>query len=341
MKAVAITDTSNIHGCHEFYKTCKAEGIIPILWTEIYVKSSLDEKLNHKLVLLAKTLKWYQNIIALITKANLSESKWINKIEFDDLKEYTEDIVCLSWPLSWEIPYYILAWKSDEDIVSRIKEYQDIFWEENYFLELIYHEDIPKQRLVTDKLIELNKDYNIPVVAANNCYYVNKDDKKTQDVIKALWTGHEMDNPDRPTLINWDYSFFDEEEMQSLFWFIPEALENTQKIADMVNIEIETGGILIPTFKLPEEHQKIYDEAKEIEKDEKGLKNLDSSEWYLRYLSFEWMNTRFNSGFLKDEIFELIKKLDKPSLDKELVETSPEELKDLSLTYYTDKKRSF
>ncbi len=341
MKAVALTDTSNIHGCHEFYKACKAENIIPIMWSEILVEWELDKSINHKIVLLAKSLKGYQNIIALITKANLSSEKGISKIHFEDLKDHSEDVICLSWPISWEIPYYILSWKTDEEILDRIKQYQTIFWEENYFLELLYHDDIPKQRLVTDKLIEINKNHWIPVVATNNCYYLGKEDKKTQDVIVALWTWHELENPDRPTFINWDYSFLDEEEMQALFWFIPEALENTSKIADMVNMEIETGWILIPVFELPEEHQKIYEEAKELEKDEKWLQKLDSSEWYLRYLSFEWMNKRFNSGFSKDEIFELIKKLDKPSLSKQLVDTSPEELKDLSITYYTDKKNKF
>jgi DNA polymerase-3 subunit alpha len=103
----------------------------------------------------------------------------------------------------------------------------------------LYHDDIPKQRLVTDTLIELHKKYNFKVVATNNCYYIAKEDKTTQDVIKALGTGHQIANPDRPTFINGDYSFLDYEEMQMLFGFVPEALSNTLEIANKVDIKIQ------------------------------------------------------------------------------------------------------
>ena len=380
MTAIAITDTSNVHGCHELYKECYYAWIKPILGTEIFITSSLDSKINHKLVLLAKSLKWYQNIIALTSKASLDNAWKIPKIDFEHIVELKNniinspldkgemsegqrglEIVCLSWPISWEIPYFILSWKTDEEIVTRIKQYQDLFWIENYYLELLYHDDIPKQKLVTDKLIDIHKNYSIPVVATNNCFYLDREDKKTQDVIKALWTWHELENPDRPTLINGDYSFFDEEEMQILFGFLPSALENTVKIANMVDIHIETGGILIPTFELPEEHQKIYEEALEVEKNdyyknppipnpfpprEKGdspenyVKKLTSDEWYLRYLSFAWLNWRYKEKIPRDIIFKLVQKLDKPSLDKKLTETSPEELKALSITYYSEEKKT-
>jgi DNA polymerase-3 subunit alpha len=347
MQALALTDTWNVYWCHEFYKACKSEWINPILWTEIFVESYLDSKLNHKLVLLAKSLKWYQNVLSLVSKASLDNPWTTPKIKFLDIVELKDkvsdlEMVCLSGPIHWEIPYFILSWKSDLEIVDRIKDYQEVFWSDNYYLELLYHDDIPKQKLVTDKLISLASEYNIPVVATQNSYYVNKSDKKTQDVIMALWTWHELENPDRPTMMNGDYSFLSEEEIQMLFWFIPEALENTKKIADMVDIKIETWGILIPVFELPEEHRKIYDEALEFEKQDYKrvwIKKLTSDEWYLRYLSFAWLNWRYKSDIPRETIFKLVQKLDKPSLDKKLTETSPEELKDLSLTYYSEEKK--
>lgn len=347
MKAVALTDTSNIHGCHELYKEAKYAGIKPILWSEIYVSSILDEKFSHKLVLLAKSLKWYQNIIALTSKASLDNPGTQAKIFFKDLVELKEkvwdlEIVCLSWPISWEIPFFVLSGKKDEEIFDRIKDYQNIFWEENYFIELLYHDDIPRQNFVTDELIRIAKKFEIQTVACNNCYYISKEDKTTQDIIMAMGTWHEIENPDRPTMINWDYSFLTEEEMQTLFWFIPEALENTSKIADMVNIEIETWWILIPVFELPEDHQKIYEEALEFEKDDYEkvwIKKLTSDEWYLRYLSFAWLNWRYDAWISRETIFKLVQKLDKPSLDKKLTDTSPEELKALSLTYYSEEKK--
>ncbi len=160
----------------------------------------------------------------------------------------------------------------------------------------------------------------------------------------ALGTGHEIENPDRPTLIAGNYSFLTEEDMQEIFGYLPEAIENTQKIADMVDIEIETGGVLIPKFKLPEEHYEIFLKAKAYQKTHPGTtpkKELTSDEWYLRYLSFKGLNWRHNTEFSEETIFDLVQKTDMPSLQKKLTETTPEELKDLSLTYYSTKKKQF
>lgn len=356
MKAVGLTDTWNLYWWHEFYKICKSEWIKPIMWVEIFVKSSIDEKLKHKLVLLAKSLKWYQNIIQLLTKSNLSTDEDFDWMCLDDIKDIKEklsgqtqgttptkngdlEIIALSWPITGEIPFYILSGKSDKEILDRIKEYQDIFGEENFYLELLEHKDIPKQDTVTNKLIELNKNYHIPVVACQNTFYINEDDKTTQDVIQALWTGHEIENPDRPSLINWDYSFKSEEDMQMLFGFIPEALENTKKIADMCEIEFETGWILIPIFELPENDKIIYEKVIEEEKKDKSIQKLDSAEWYLRYLSFKGLNWRFDYWLDDETIFEFIKKLPWDKLKQSLQETLPDELKALALTYYTDNKK--
>jgi len=342
MKAVAITDTWNLHGCHEFYSACKKEWIKPILGSEVFVRSESDQKLNHKLVLLAKSLKGYQNIIALVSKASLDNPGQTPAIEFMDLKEFSEDVVCLSGPIGGEIPYYILSGKSEEEVYKRIQEYQDIFWKENYFLEVLYHSDIPKQELITSELIKYGQNYDIPLVACQNSYYVDKEDKTTQDIIMALGTGHEIENPDRPSLTRGDYSFLSEEEMTEIFGYIPEALENTQKIADMVDIDIETGGILIPTFELPEDMQALFEEAQEYQKKNPGntpKKTLTSDEWYLRYLSYAGLNWRYKKDISKETLFELVQKIDMPSLQTPLIETAPEELKTLSLTYYGERKK--
>ena len=117
------------------------------------------------------------------------------------------ELICLSGPAGSEIAYYILCGKQENEIVSRIKEYQELFGYERYYLELLDHSDIPKQKLITQRLIELHKDYSTPVVATNNSYYIEKEDKGTQDVIMALGKGYEIENPDRPTLMGGDYSF--------------------------------------------------------------------------------------------------------------------------------------
>ena len=104
MKAVALTDTGNLHGCHELYKAAKAEWITPILWIEIFVRSGFQKDLKHKLVLLALTLQGYQNLIALASKWSLENAGQTACVDFEDLRTYSKDVVCLSWPFSGEIP---------------------------------------------------------------------------------------------------------------------------------------------------------------------------------------------------------------------------------------------
>ncbi|MFA5917367.1 MAG: DNA polymerase III subunit alpha [Candidatus Gracilibacteria bacterium] len=255
MTSVAITDTMNVYGCHEFYKKAKDNGINPILGSEIFIEGVLDKNINHKLVLLAKSKNGYNNLIEIITKTNLDGG---GRISLEDIKPFTNDLIALSGPISGEIPFYILSGKKDEEIIERIKAYQNVFGKDNFYLELLDHKDIPKQDLVTGRLIELYNKYNLGVVATNNCYYIEKQDKQTQDVIQALGTGHTIDNHDRPSLQNGDYSFLSEQEMNSIFGYIPVALENTEKIASQINIKIEMGKILIPVFKLPEEIEELY-----------------------------------------------------------------------------------
>jgi DNA polymerase-3 subunit alpha len=336
MKSVAITDSMNVYWCHEFYKKALDAWINPILWSEIYVEWSLDKNIKHKLILLAKSEIWYRNLIELITQINL---EW--NISLTELEQYSNELIALSWPMSGEIPFYILSWKSDAEIIDRIRQYQKIFWENNFYLELLEHRDIPKQELITKRLIELHEKYNIEVVACNNCYYINKEDKQTQDVIQALWTGHELENHDRFSLKNWDYSFLSTDEMTSIFWHIPSSLENTNKIASQVNINIQTWRILIPVYKLPKTDQEIYDKAQELEKNEAWLKKLSTDEWYLRYLCFKWMNFRFKTQFSDEEIFEFIKKIDIDPLEKSLQDSQVDELRVASKTYFSDKKSEF
>ncbi len=348
MTSLAITDTMNVYGCHEFYKKARDNGINPILWSEIFIEWVLDKNINHKLVLLAKSKAWYNNLIEIITKTNLD---WGGRISLEDIKPFTNDLIALSWPISGEIPFYILSGKKDEEIIERIKAYQNVFWVDNFYLELLDHKDIPKQDLVTGRLIELHNKYNLWVVATNNCYYIEKQDKLTQDVIQALWTWHEINNHDRPSLQNWDYSFLSEQEMNSIFWYIPVALENTEKIASQINIKIEMWKILIPVFKLPEEIEEKYNEEKVVplingeslngseSREWQNLKPLNSDEWYLRYLCFNWMNERFKTNFSNKVMDEFIKKIDIDPLTKSLQDSTVEELRAASKEFFTEKKK--
>ncbi|NDK08151.1 DNA polymerase III subunit alpha [Candidatus Gracilibacteria bacterium] len=337
MTSVAITDTMNVYGCHEFYKKAKDNGIKPILGSEIYVEGMLDKNISHKLVLLAKSKAGYNNLIEIITKTNLDGS---GRINIEDIKPFSHDLVALSGPIGGEIPFYILSGEKEEAIMDRIKAYQKVFGADNFYLELLEHKDIPKQDLVTARLVELHNKYNVGVVACNNCYYINKEDKKTQDVIQALGTGHTIDNHDRPSLKNGDYSFLSEEEMNKLFGYIPVALENTERISTQVDINIEMGKILIPVFKLPEEIDEKYKiENTKLKEEIIKLKTLNSDERYLRYLCFHGMNTRFKTEFTTEQIEEFIKKIDIDPLAKSLQDSTVEELRQASKKYFTPRKK--
>ena len=109
MSAVAITDTANLHGCHEFYAACKKEDIKPILGGEIWVQSTLDPNLNHKLVLLSKNLSGYRKLIALFSRASLDTQTKVPRVTLEDFQNMNDEVVCLSGPISGEIPYYILS----------------------------------------------------------------------------------------------------------------------------------------------------------------------------------------------------------------------------------------
>lgn len=128
--------------------------------------------------------------------------------------------------------------------------------------------------------------------------------------------------------------------MQSIFGYIPSAIENSQKIADRVDIHIEMGGLLIPRFELPQSDQEIYEAAQKYQKTQKGnWKQLSSDEWYLRYLSFKGLNWRYKETISQEILFELVQKIEAPGLTQALMETSPEQLKELSLTYYSEQKK--
>lgn len=344
MTSIALTDIWVVHWIHELYWACKSEGINIIAWIEIFItnsdiKNMTRQSVRHPIILLAKNIDWYRNILSLVTASNMESDGGAPVIDFDILRQYSDNLICLSWPVWSEISFMILSWLEKDKIYEKIKVYQEIFWEDDFYLQIEPHKDIAKQDLVNQITIDIHKEYWVNIVASSSVFYIEKEDKNIQDVVNCLWTWHEIDNPDRESLIAWDYSFLSENEMQAEFWFIPQALENTNKIADKINLEFETWWVLIPKYDLPEEHQKIYEEAMALEKDDEFIKKLSSDEWYLRYLCFEWLNWRYDYNIDKQTIFELVKKLDKPSLDKKLQETSPEELKDLSLTYYTDKKK--
>jgi len=275
MPAVAITDHGSMYGVIEFYKKCRAEGIKPILGCEIYLavrsrfnkEAHIDAKRFH-LTLLAENLTGYQNLIKIVTKANLEGYYYKPRADKELLREYHEGLICLSGCLGGELSRALL--KEPERGEAIVREYQDIFGTDNYFIEIMHHPKIERQVELTDNLIALAKRLMVPLVATQDTHYLNRDDAIAHHTLLSIQTGADLTDLKGITNTEEDFSFISGEEMTKYFAHIPEAIENTGKIADRCNVELELGQWSFPNFPLPTDSN--YDqELKKLA--EAGLEN--------------------------------------------------------------------
>jgi DNA polymerase III subunit alpha len=258
MDSVALTDHGNMYGAIEFYQKAKEKGIKPIIGCEIYLafEGMLDKRpgvddTNYHMIVLAKNEKGYQNIIKLLTKAHLEGYYYKPRVDEEFLKEHSEGIIALSACLNGKVSKFILAGKIEEAEKQALR-YQEIFGKGNFYLELQDHPNISEQKTVNGALKQIAKKTEIPLVATADSHYLRKDDADAQDILMLINTGAKVDDPERLTLKGDDFSVKSAEEMAELFADVPEAIENTQKIADMCNVEIELGKNLLPAFPLPD-----------------------------------------------------------------------------------------
>jgi DNA polymerase-3 subunit alpha len=257
--AVALTDHGVMHGCIEFYKACKEQKIKAIIGCEVYVAfNKLTDKRhqidNHRthLLLLAETQEGYENLLKMTTIAHLEGYYYKPRVDWDLLKKYSKGLIALSGCLQGEIPGAILN-DDEEKIKELIERFQSTFGKDNFYLELQHHPSIPQQKIINDKLIELHNQLGIPVVATSDCHYVNRDDNEAQDIMLCIQTGKNIDDAGRMSMMNSDYSMRTPEEMYEAFSHIPEALENTVKIAERCNVSFSFGRYLIPAFPMSED----------------------------------------------------------------------------------------
>ena len=256
MPAFAITDHGNMYGAIEFYKTAKKAGIKPILGVEAYIaergrkdkEAGLDNKRYH-LTLLAKNLQGYQNLIKLVTIANLEGYYYKPRMDKEVLRKYSEGIICLSGCLGGELSR-TLANKDYEKADSVIKEHQEIFGKENYFLEIMKHTKVEGDEEIRNKIIQLSKKFNIPLVATIDSHYPCTDDHKAHDTLLSIQTNSDVNDENKFTFGEDDYSFINTEKAYELFKDTPEAVENTVKVADMCNLELELGKWVFPDIEI-------------------------------------------------------------------------------------------
>ncbi len=256
MDTLALTDHGVLYGAVEFYKKAKAAGIKPILGVEAYIapkerqNKDAGEKCYH-LILLAENLTGWKNLIKLVTYAHLEGFYYKPRMDKELLRAHREGLIALSGCFSGELARSILGGNSGEEVLA---EYQNIFGKENFFIEIGYHPNI--NRAEHDKLwnglIALAKKTGAPLVATQDLHYARPEDRDYHDILLAVQTGSNLSDNDRLTLKADDFSMTSPEDMAEKFKDIPEAVENTLRIAARCNVELELGVTQLPEFPKPE-----------------------------------------------------------------------------------------
>ena len=256
--AVAITDHGSMYGVIEFYQKAKKAGVKPIIGVEAYLapnsrldKNTKEDGRSYHLVLLAKNNEGYNNLIKLVSAAHIEGFYYKPRIDWELLTKHHEGLIASSACLAGEISRLIMAGKLKEAEV-RARAYNDLFGQGNYYLELMDHPELPELEKVNAELIKISKKTGIPVVATNDVHYFKKEDAEAQDILLCLQNKKKLSDTDRMTMVgHGDYSMRSNADMIAAFKHIPEATQNTLKIAEMCNVDLELGNIQLPHFDVP------------------------------------------------------------------------------------------
>ena len=256
--SLAITDHGVMYGVIDFYRAAKNIGIKPILGCEVYVapgsrfdkEAGMSEDRYYHLVLLAENNTGYANLMKIVSKGFVDGFYYKPRVDYEVLSEYHERNISLSACLDGEVQIYLQRGLFEEACKSAL-HYQEIFGKGNYFLELQDH-GIPEQGFVNQQLIRMSKELGIELVATNDIHYTYADDAAAHDVLLCIQTGKKVSDTDRMRYEGGQYYCKSEEEMRALFPYAPQALDNTHKIAERCNVEIEFGVTKLPHYEVPE-----------------------------------------------------------------------------------------
>lgn len=258
MNSAAITDHGVMYGVIDFYREAKKQGIKPILGCEVYVapNSRFDREINggddryYHLVLLAENNTGYANLMKIVSKGFVEGYYYKPRVDKALLREYHEGIIALSACLAGEVQRYLTKGLYEEAKKSAL-EYQDIFGEGNYFLELQDH-GIPEQALVNQRMLKLSEETGIELVATNDVHYTYAEDEKAHDILLCIQTAKKLQDENRMRYEGGQYYVKSPEEMARLFPYALQALDNTQRIADRCDVEIEFGVTKLPKYDVPD-----------------------------------------------------------------------------------------
>ena len=258
MNSAAITDHGVMYGVIDFYREAKKNGIKPILGCEVYVapNSRFDREITggedryYHLVLLAENNTGYSNLMKIVSKGFVDGYYYKPRVDKSFLREYHEGIIALSACLAGEVPRYISKGLYDNAKKTAL-EYQEIFGKGNFFLELQDH-GIPEQGIVNQRLLQMSEELGIELVATNDVHYTYAEDEKPHDILLCIQTGKKLQDENRMRYEGGQYYVKSPEEMANLFPYALQALENTQKIADRCDVEIEFGVTKLPKYDVPD-----------------------------------------------------------------------------------------
>ena len=275
MKAMAITDHGVMFGAIDFYKACLANGIKPIIGCEVYVAPrkrtdkdpNIDSKYNH-LILLAKDNDGYKNLTKIVSIGYTEGFYYKPRVDKETLEKYHEGLVCCSACLAGEVPQAIL--KGDMEEAERVASWFKGVFGEDYYLE-IQNNGIKEQVLVNQKLVELSRKLDIPLVATNDSHYLRKEDAYNHEILLCIQTGKKITDEDRMRFETDELYIKSPEEMSDYFSGVPEAIENTVKIADKCNVTFEFGHTILPNYDVPAGFATHYDYLEKLCDD--GIRN--------------------------------------------------------------------
>jgi DNA polymerase-3 subunit alpha len=258
MPAVAISDHGQMYGIVDFYSRASKAGVKPILGCELYVApgdmrektGGIGDAATH-LTLLARNSKGYQNLVELTSAANLVGFYYRPRIDKEFLSRHAEGLIALSGCLKGEIPRALLG-SDPKKALEAAETYRDIFGDGNFYLEL-QSNGIEEQDRANAAMVELSRETGIPVVATNDCHYLNREDAEIHEALLCLQTGKTLQDADRMRLSTDQFYFRSPEEMKEIFADTPEAIRSTIEIAERCNVELDLGKFYFPRFVVPEE----------------------------------------------------------------------------------------
>jgi DNA polymerase-3 subunit alpha len=294
MNAIAITDHGNMYGAIELYKEARRAGIKPIIGVEAYISErgradkepGIDNKRYH-LTLLARTKQGYKNLMRLITIANLEGYYYKPRMDKEILRLYSEGIICLSGCMGSQLSQAVLA-NNLEKADELIKEHQEIFGKENYFLEVHSHPHVENDEKLRKGIITLGKKWNIPVVAGQDSHYLCQDDHEAHFTLLQVNTG--VTNGKEGTKFEFsedDFSLIDEKTALKYFKDIPEAVKNTKIVADLCeNYDLELGTAYFPDFPIPE-GKTANEVLRELAYKGFEIRKLEKTQVYIDRLEYE------------------------------------------------------